>query len=174
MKHESVLIWCRENSSCRIENKRLQRQHYRWTPWRLGISINQSTFNCLWNRRKSQGTFHPEDETRGRHSLYSEHEKKLFTLHILKNRSITPKDLDHASVINTRQTLARTIQRYLNNIGLQYNIHPQHPLVNETHRKLRLKWAQAWRRWVIERFHRICFLMRVNFALKREDAAVSE
>jgi len=80
-----------------------------------------------------------EVETRGRHSLYSDDEKKLFALHILKNRSITPKDLAHDPAINTRQASARTILRYLNNMGLQSNIAPQHPLVNETHRKLRLK-----------------------------------
>jgi len=45
----------------------------------------------------------------------------------------------------------------MNNMGLQSNIAPQHPLVDETHRKLRLKWAQDRRTWEIERFYRVCF-----------------
>jgi len=67
---------------------------------------------------------HSMRRSRGCHSLYPEHEKKLFVLHILKNRSITPKDLAHDPVVNTRQASARTIQRYVNNMGLQSNIAP--------------------------------------------------
>jgi len=102
----------------------------------VDIFINQSTVNRIWNRWKSQGTFHPEVETRGRHSLYSDHEKKLFALHILKNRSLTPKDLAHDPTINTRQASDRTMERYVNNMELKSNIAPKHPLVDETHRKL--------------------------------------
>jgi len=70
---------------------------------REGTFIDHTTVNRIWNRWESQGIFHPEVETRGCHSRYTEHEKKLFALHFLKNRSVTPTDLAHDPTINTRQ-----------------------------------------------------------------------
>lgn len=122
-----------------------------------GTPITHVTVNHIWNRWKSTKSFHPEVETRGRHSLYTDHDKQLLAVHVLKNRSVTAVELSQDRAINPKRATDRTFQNYLKSQGLESRVPPQHPVVNACHRSQRLNWSKARRDWGIERWQQICF-----------------
>jgi len=68
---------------------------------------------------------------------------RIWSRWLLKNRSENATKLSRDPNLNPREATGRTFRNYVKNQGLESRVHPQHTVVDEVHRKQRLRWAKA-------------------------------
>lgn len=133
------------------------------------FQCSKKTIQRLLNRLRQTGS--TKDRPRsGRPKVTSERQDRAIRLLTLRNRTITAESIARQTPgIHNNRISGQTVRRRLRRFGLRPRRIHKGPMLTRGHRRARLEWARARRRWRLHTWRNIIFSDESRFSLRFSD-----